>query len=156
MNSPTHHNVTSIHPVPSGGSSPPAAPAMAPLHIDLDKEKVRSFLAEGDEVTGDLRCSTGICVAGTVRGSVHCETGAIVIEKSGHVTGSLSGTEKILIDGRVNCADGQQTGSVQITTPGLVALFNHAIVNADIEYGKLATYDDMTHNGRCRKMGVSG
>lgn len=120
------------------------------IQIDLDKEKVRSHIAEGDEFIGDLKCATGVRISGKVQGSVTCATGAVVIEKSGFVSGSISGQEKVFIDGRVGAEDSQE--KVKITSPGMIVLMNDANVNADLEYGKLATYGDMTHNGSSRKI----
>ena len=94
-------------------------------------------------------------VAGIVRGAIACAAGAVVIEKTAHVTGSITGREKIFIDGTINGQGAEGGEAVKISSPGLIALFNHAVVNADIEYGKLATYDDMTHNGSSKKMTAS-
>lgn len=122
------------------------------LEIDREEMKIGTHIAAGDEFTGTLKCKTGILVSGVIRGDVACESGAIVIEKGGLVTGSLTGAEQILVDGRVGESEDAQT---KITTPGLVALFDSAVVNGTIEYGKLATYGDMTHNGTSRKRSTS-
>jgi|ERR1035437_163406 cytoskeletal protein CcmA (bactofilin family) len=120
------------------------------ITIDMDAEKVRSHIAEGDEFVGDMNCKTGVRISGTVRGSVKCETGAVVLESTGHVTGSIVGQDKIFIDGKVGNEEGDP--GTKITSPGLITLMTNAIVNADIEYGKMATYGDMTHNGNSRKI----
>ncbi|ABD72001.1 hypothetical protein Rfer_4315 (plasmid) [Rhodoferax ferrireducens T118] len=120
------------------------------IKIDLEAEKVHSHIAEGDEFIGELKCRTGIRICGVVRGSVNCETGAVVLESTGHVTGSIKGQEKIFLDGKVGEEGGQD--AVKVSTPGLIVLMNSSVVNADIEYGKMATYGDMTHNGNSRKI----
>ena len=120
------------------------------IDIDFEAEKVKSFLAEGDEFIGELKCATGIRISGKVSGSVICKTGAIVLEKTGVVTGSIQGSDKIFIDGTVGSAEGAER--VKIISTGLITLMNHCVANADIEYGKLATYGDMTHNGSCKKL----
>lgn len=128
-----------------------AEDAVVKFNIDLDAEKVRSHIAEGDEFNGDLKCRTGIRISGVVRGSVTCESGAVVVEQTGHVTGSIRGNEKVFIDGKVG-EEGSQGDAVTITTPGLISLMDNAVVNANIEYGKLATYGDMNFNGSSRKI----
>ena len=60
----------------------------------------------------------------------------------------------MFIDGKVGVESGDGNRS-KVTSPGVVALMNNAVVNADIEYGKLATYGDMTHNGNSRKIQTS-
>ncbi len=143
------HNISDIT------SATPRYPMVAAdeppaIKIDLDAEKVRSHIAEGDEFVGELKCRTGIRISGVVRGSVNCETGAVVLESTGHVTGSIKGQEKIFLDGKVGEEGGQD--AVKVSTPGLIVLMNNSVVNADIEYGKMATYGDMTHNGNSRKI----
>lgn len=127
-----------------------AEDALVKFHIDLDAEKVRSHIADGDEFIGDLNCRTGIRISGVVRGSVSCESGAVVVEQTGHVTGSIRGNDKVFIDGKVGEEGGQ--GEVKIITPGLISLMDNAVVNANIEYGKMATYGDMIFNGSSRKI----
>ena len=118
------------------------------IRIDFEAENIRTHIAEGDEVCGDLKCGAGARISGLVHGSVTCPNGSIVVDKTGRVMGALVATGKIFVDGVV----GEEGASVTISTPGLVALMNNAIVNADIQYGKLATYGDMTHNGNSRKL----
>jgi len=139
---------STVRHLPAPGSS--TLTTFADLKLDPDKEQVRSVIAEGEEVHGNLIFKTGVRIAGVVRGDVTCASGTIVIEKSGHVTGNVTGSERILIDGKVN-AEGSG-GKVQVKSPGLIALFNNANVNADLHYGKLSTYDDMTHNGTSQKI----
>jgi len=129
---------------------PAPVPSAVELTVDLAQENVRSYVAEGDEFQGDLHCQGGVRIAGRVSGSVHCGSGTVVIEKTAQVDGSVTGGDKVLIDGLVGTPNTQLP--IKVFCPGLVALFNHAVVHADIEYGKLATYDDMTHNGHSRKL----
>jgi cytoskeletal protein CcmA (bactofilin family) len=116
--------------------------------VDYAAENIRTHIAEGDEVVGELKCSAGVRISGLVNGGINCPNGTIVIDKTGRVMGPMTASGKILIDGTV----GGDNSSVSISTPGLVALMNNAVVNADIQYGKLATYGDMTHNGSSRKL----
>lgn len=122
------------------------------VKLDLDAEKIRSFIADGDEIQGNLVCKTGICISGTINGDVTCESGAIVVLASGRVKGNLTGKEKVIIDGGVGDSNSLDQNPTRITTPGMVVLQTNAVVNANIEYGKLATYGDMTHNGSSRKI----
>lgn len=120
------------------------------INIDLEHEKVRSHIAHGDEFVGNLNCSAGVRISGTIRGDVTCATGAVVVESGGLVTGSVNGKENIFINGRVGEDGGD--AAVKVCTPGLITLMDEAVVHANIEYGRLATYGDMTHNGTCRKI----
>ena len=152
MSTTPNSKVASLHATPKETRQPTA---MSELSLDLEAEKVRSFVAEGDEFVGDLHCQFGVRVAGIVRGAIACAAGAVVIERTAQVSGSITGREKIFIDGTINGQGVEGGETVKISSPGLIALFNHAVVNADIEYGKLATYDDMTHNGSSKKMTAS-
>lgn len=144
---PEQHAVVRHLPAAHGGNP---VTTFSDLKLDPDKEQVRSVIAEGEEVQGNLVFKSGVRIAGVVRGDVTCASGTIVIEKTGHVTGNVTGSDRILIDGKVN-GEGA-SDKVQVKSPGLIALFNHANVNADIHYGKLSTYDDMTHNGTSQKI----
>jgi cytoskeletal protein CcmA (bactofilin family) len=116
--------------------------------INIDPKEVRSLLAEGDEFIGDVKAACGIRVAGKITGNLESRSGVIVIEKTGVVTGSVRGSDRVYVDGRV----GEEGQAVQIHSPGTVTLMGNCIVNADIEYGRLATLGDMTHNGSSRKI----
>ncbi len=142
-----HQGVTQTGELPSK--------TFADVHLDLEGELVRSYIADGDVVEGNLVLRTGVRIAGVVRGNVRCESGAIVVEQSGVVHGSLSGEGRILVDGTVNPDGSMGEGSasaVQIRSPGMIAFFNNARVNADVEYGRLLTLDAMEHNGFSKRL----
>lgn len=119
------------------------------LSINLIEMNVRSHLAEGDEFIGELRCKTGIRISGKVTGSVSCESGAVVVEKTAHVTGSITAKDQVFIDGRVG---DEGNTPVEIQSPGLVALLNNSNIVGNVTYGKLSTYGEMSINGSVSKM----
>lgn len=121
----------------------------ARLTVNLVEHNVRSHIADGDEFVGELRCKTGIRISGKVSGSVSCESGAVVVEKTAHVTGSITAKDHVFIDGRVG---DEGTAPVEIQSAGLVALLNNANIVGNVTYGKLATYGEMTINGSVSKM----
>ncbi len=143
---------------------PEAAPAMQAadvgdvmqrLKIDHEEERIRSFLAEGEVVEGNLRLKNGIRIAGTVTGRVDCENGTVVVEKTGVVTGGISTPSRIIVDGVVGdpekseCTD---KDSPSIRTPGLLAVLNNGKVFGCYQYGRIATYDDATLEGMGKKI----
>lgn len=116
----------------------------------LEGADFSTHIGAGDEFTGEFKVSKGIRVSGTINGSITSAGGLIYIEKGAHVTGSVTGTDAIIIDGKVGSDGGSD--QVKVSTPGLLVLQNDANVTADIEWGKLSTYGDMSHNGHSKKI----
>lgn len=127
------------------------------FEVDDEAESIRSYLAEGEVVEGNLRLKSGIRVAGTVTGRIHCETGAVIVEKTGIVEGGIEGNDKIIVDGTVGREDAIECTDVSqaaIRTPSLLAVMGTGRVYGCYQYGRIATYDDATIEGMGKKLRV--
>jgi len=133
----------------------PSECMMQALKIDHEEERIRSFLADGEVVEGNLRLKNGIRIAGTVTGRVDCENGTVIVEKTGVVSGGISTPSRIIVDGTVGdpekseCTD---KDSPSVRTPGLLAVLNNGKVFGCYQYGRIATYDDATLEGLGKKI----
>lgn len=145
-----HNRVPPVYTAaPQRTSSEPTALPSVP-GVDLSGEVMRTFIAEGDVFTGNITAKNGIRVCGEVHGDIHCEKGTVLVQSTAYVSGSIRGTEKMFIDGRVGSADAETP--VTVHTPGHLFLLDKAVVNASAEYGKLGTYGDTTLNGTMKKL----
>lgn len=142
----------------------PAAPARAAQSeaepkehtfvIDDEAENIRSYLAEGETIEGNLRLKYGIRVAGVIDGRVQVANGTVIVEKTGVVTGGIEANNRIIVDGtvgseeRIECTDQSQP---TIRTPGLLAVMGTGRVLGCYQYGRIATYDDATLEGMGKK-----
>lgn len=135
--------------------APQAQPAEQTFEIQDEAEGIRSYLAEGEVVEGNLRLKSGIRIAGTITGRVSCETGSVIVEKTGVVLGGIEGNDKIIVDGtvgsedRIECTDQSEPS---IRTPGLLAVMGTGKVYGCYQYGRIATYDDATLEGMGKKL----
>jgi len=125
------------------------------LKIDQEEERIRSYLADGEVVEGNLRLKNGIRIAGTVTGRVDCENGTVVVEKTGVVSGGISTPSRIIVDGIVGDPEKSECinqDAPSIRTPGLLAVLNNGKVFGCYQYGRIATYDDATLEGLGKKL----
>ncbi len=136
-------------------SAQPVLPREQTFKINDEEERIRSYLAEGEVIEGNLRLKSGIRIAGTVTGRVQCESGSVIVEKTGAVIGGIEGNDKIIVDGvvgdesRIECTDQSQPS---IRTPGLLAVMGTGRVYGCYQYGRIATYDDATLEGMGKKL----
>lgn len=133
----------------------PSDTMMQSLKIDHEEERIRSFLADGEVVEGNLRLKNGIRIAGTVTGRVDCENGTVIVEKTGIVSGGISTPSRIIVDGTVGDPEKSECtnqDAPSIRTPGLLAVLNNGKVFGCYQYGRIATYDDATLEGLGKKI----
>lgn len=138
---------------PKGAAS--AVPPTQTFAVDDEAEGIRSYLADGEVIEGSLRLKSGIRIAGTVTGRVHCDAGTVIIEKTGVVTGGVEGKDKIIVDGTVGSEEALEctdTSKASISTPGLLAVMGTGRVYGCYQYGRIATYDDATIEGMGKKL----
>ena len=129
---------------------------------DLDKLITKSFIAAGDDFVGDITCTGGLRVCGTVTGSINCRAGVVYVENGGKVTGDILSEADVYIDGSVGIPPELEEGkpendliakiTTKVRTLGKVTLMDHCNVYANVLYGKLSTDDDMTLVGVSRKI----
>lgn len=140
---------------PKGPAS--VVPPTQTFEVDDEAEGIRSYLADGEVIEGSLRLKSGIRIAGMVTGRIHCESGAVIVEKTGVVTGGVEGKDKIIVDGTVGSEDAIEctdTSKASISTPGLLAVMGTGRVYGCYQYGRIATYDDATIEGMGKKLRV--
>lgn len=134
----------------------PTAPAVPNIvEIDREAENIRSHLAEGEVVEGTLRLKSGISVAGTVTGEIHCETGTVVVEKTGVVNGGVRSSGNIIVDGQVGSPEKAEANDPEhpaIHTKAALIVLSSGRVYGRHEYGRIATYDDATLEGMGKKI----
>lgn len=134
------------------GPSVSAAPKEQTFTIDDEKEGIRSYLAEGEVIEGNLRLKNGIRIAGEITGRVHCESGAVIVERTAVVGGGIEANDKIIVDGQVGQESAIESSDPVIRTPGLLAVMGTGRVYGSYHYGRIATYDDATLEGMGRKI----
>ena len=101
------------------------APAPAPTDL-------RSFLGEGTEIVGDIKFTEIMRLDAIVNGTVHSETGALLIMDQGQIKGDIdAGSVEVggTVDGKITART-----SVKILSTGRVNgdIFTPALI---IEYG---------------------
>lgn len=129
-----------------------AEPKEQTFTIDDEAEGIRSYLAPGEVIEGNLRLKAGIRIAGEVTGRVHCESGTVVVEKTAVVGGGIEASDKIIVDGQVGQESNVEASDPVIRTPGLLAVMGTGKVYGGYHYGRIATYDDATLEGMGRKI----
>lgn len=133
----------------------PRAQEVTTLEVDEDAEGIRSYLAPGEVIEGNIRLKSGIRIAGEITGRVLCETGTVLVESTGVVGGGITASSRIIVDGVVGnpehseCTDRSEPA---IHTPGLLAVLNNGKVYGCYSYGRIATYDDATVEGLGKKI----
>jgi hypothetical protein len=140
------------------------APAAAPtealaagnsLSVDDEAEGIRSYIADGDVIEGNLLLKSGLRIAGRITGRVLSESGSVIVEKTGVVDGGIEANGRIIVDGQVGdpekseCTD---QSAPAIRTPGLFAVLGEGKVYGCYQYGRIATYDDATVEGMGKKL----
>lgn len=132
-----------------------ATPAANILTVDDEAEGIRSYIADGDVIEGNLLLKSGLRIAGRITGRVLSESGSVIVEKTGVVDGGIEANGRIIVDGQVGdperaeCTD---QASPAIRTPGLFAVLGEGKVYGCYQYGRIATYDDATIEGMGKKI----
>ena len=112
--------------------------------------------SEGILIEGDLRLKTsGLRLAGHVKGRIYCEKGSVIVESTGVVDGGIEAEGRVIVDGQVGHQNNiENTGATRliIRTPGLLAVLGNGKVYGNYHYGRIACYDDATIEGMGRKV----
>ncbi|SFB81540.1 Polymer-forming protein [Parapedobacter composti] len=106
----------------------------------LQEQRGSSFnlIANGTEITGDIRTTGDLRIDGQIIGNVTC-TAKLVIGESGEIKGNI------------HCQSGEISGSVQgqIITKEVLQLNHSASIQGDIEAMRFIVEDGASINGRC-------
>lgn len=130
--------------------------AIGVVEVNDAAEGIRTYIAEGDVIEGDLRLKTsGLRLAGHVKGRIYCEKGSVIVESTGVVDGGIEAEGRVIVDGQVGHQNNiENTGATRliIRTPGLLAVLGNGKVYGNYHYGRIACYDDATIEGMGRKV----
>lgn len=102
------------------------------------------MIGSGLTITGEIHSQSDIRIDGKMIGNVHC-TAKVVIGVDGEVEGNVFALQ-VDITGKV-------TGNLHVKEQ--VTLRNNAVINGDIQTGKLSMEPTVSFNGRCSMPGVS-
>lgn len=122
---------------------------MGDLAVDARLENINSYIAPGDVVQGSLMLRGGARVAGTITGSLFCESGSAIIEETGAVHGSVSATMRVIVAGRIGLEESQGEGNT-VECPNELVVLGTGDVRATVSYGSLSTYDGGKVTGMVR------
>ncbi len=143
--------VTAIAPaVPTASTSASASASksktMLDLKVDQVAENIKSFLAEGDVINGDLEVKGGARIDGHVRGSLICRDGSAIVSESGTVDGSIMATKRVIVAGRVG--QGEKASGSCVECPGDVITLGNGVIESAVTYGNVCTYDNSQITGK--------
>lgn len=124
-------------------------PAMQPAPITIKEEKFmdhpqsvnkeESYLSEDVVIQGDVECSGGLTLLGTIRGNVHCGKDLIV---RGQITGNVSADNLELHSGQIE-------GNVQCRST--LTMDRDCVIRGDVQASECVTdgeiYGSMTIEG---------
>ena len=112
------------------------------LVINLDKELITSVISKSSQMTGNLKSSEGYRIDGSVEGDVTSDT-TVLISEGAMVVGKVRAARVIVlgtIDGGIECN-------------GQLILAKSAVINGEIEYKDIITYQGSTIEGTLRRIG---
>ncbi len=118
--------------------------SMQTLEVDQTGENLKSFLAPGDVVKGDLEVAGGARIAGQITGSLVCQNGSAIVEETGVIGGEVKASMRIINAGQIGTSEAPSGASC----PGQVIVLGEGCIEGDVTYGKLITYDNGSFNGR--------
>jgi cytoskeletal protein CcmA (bactofilin family) len=118
--------------------------SMQTLQVDQKTENLKSFLAPGDVVKGDLEVAGGARIAGEVTGSLICQDGSAIVEETGVIGGEVKATMRIINAGRIGTSEAPSGASC----PGQIIVLGEGCIEGDVTYGQLVTYDSGSFTGR--------
>ena len=103
-----------------------------------DHVKEQNKISQGTKITGDITSKGGIRIEGTIEGNISTP-GKVVVGKAG------------LIDGTLECEnadfEGKFTGKLNVS--GTLSLRATAVIEGEVEAGKLAIEPGATFNATC-------
>ncbi len=137
-------------PVPVHQSVAKAAPAVAPQMpsvvqapshaIDVRAEAIKSVIAAGEFLEGNLHFQHGVKIDGRVQGNVNfgIKDGLFVLNEGGQVEGNITGPRAIIV--------GEVFGNIVVD--GKLIILPKAKIHGDIAAGTLQIIEGSTINGR--------
>jgi len=136
------HSVAMQTPQPGAPVSRSTAVIERPTQqtIDPRAEQIKSCIAEGEYLEGNLHFQHGIKVDGAVKGNIEfgLKEGLFVLTHKGQVQGDVIGPRAIIV--------GEVTGNICVT--GRLIILPQARVRGDIAAGTLQLHEGATVEGR--------
>ncbi|WP_147677685.1 bactofilin family protein [Algibacter pacificus] len=102
----------------------------------------QNIIAKGTKIVGDLVSEGDFRIDGAVNGSIKTR-GKVVVGKSGSITGVLEGTDAYF--------EGFFSGKLALS--GTLTLKSTAVIEGEVEIGKLAVEPGATFNVSCAMQG---
>ncbi|MEN9339106.1 MAG: hypothetical protein RIQ62_418 [Bacteroidota bacterium] len=130
------HNPASNAPTPAPVSTPASTPSYA--SATTSSSKPMTSIADGTVLDGQIRIEGDIKIEGTIKGTVTSK-GRVIISASGKV------------DGDIICHSAEIGGHVggKLKVADMLVLKGNAIIDGDINTGKLVIENGVKFNGNC-------
>ncbi|MFB9055232.1 polymer-forming cytoskeletal protein [Mariniflexile ostreae] len=110
----------------------------------MDDKTSQNIIAQGTKIVGDLTSEGDFRIDGIIEGNINT-TGKVVVGKTGHINGSLQGTDAYF--------EGKFSG--RLTLSGTLTLKATAYIEGEVVSEKLAVEPGATFNVTCIMKGAT-
>lgn len=109
---------------------------------------IKTLIAQGTQISGDLKFQDGLRVDGVIQGTVHAlsEVGSLLVISEGAVVEGGIRADHVIINGTVK-------GPVEARE--LLELQPHASIEGDVQYAALEMHQGATILGQLRPIGAA-